>query len=139
MGNPPIAFLYINGYCLIHAPIISAQISTIFRESDRQVVDLPLVDEDSRRQEFDSKGYHYTNTVLNIKQRLDIMGFTTMRIKADFQAGVDALMKEYFEVIDGDVGDVNAIHIEPTAVISESIEYDQARKYIVLKQTSFED
>ncbi len=66
---------------------------TIFRESDKRVFNRKVSDRNPLTWgHIEDEGeietvYEYTNTVANIKQRLEVMGFSLGKVKGEFEAG----------------------------------------------------
>lgn len=86
-------------------------VMTIFRESDKSVfkrrpsdyTEVPWETPDDE-EEIETVCM-YSNTVQNIKQRLDVMGFSLQKMKADFSTGVTRKIKELEQRIEEDGGD----------------------------------
>ncbi len=112
-------------------------VMTIFRESDKRVFErkvsernrlawghLELEDED----EVETV-YEYSNSVVNIRQRLEVMGFSLRRARDEFYEGI----REEIEVLK------SRLETLSDSQLRESIEADWRAEQNLLEKSKFED
>lgn len=108
------SFLYIADYALLSTrESVDHVVMTIFRESDKRIYkrifaeEVPLVEGQNVDEDDVQTVYEYTATVANIKDRLEIMGFSLERTRDEFYEEIKIEIESLQEMIASSPEDEN--------------------------------
>lgn len=140
--------LSIAGYSIISTKSrVYPVVMTIFRESDKHIFktlidDVVEVPWDYTNGEIETTTvYQYLNTAQNIKQRLDVMGFTLKRTRHEFERGISNRIEELEESICmyGEDGYNSEEAVEKSTIEESSFDdWLKAFHYILTKKLNIE-